>query len=205
MKHRLLAVATATLRAACGRLCRSAPFPAQGALRSPQLRNEGKSRSAGRKFRSAIQHALREVGIAGLEWQAESLAGSVAVFIGEGQRPVHKPAQGNALGNMPRDGQSPERASQNRLPPCDALSRAYAFKTCLTQGGARSSLALGWLVAGRWPWASRDRPLKFLHLPAHRFAGKLPLQRIPEREAFSYCVSVALKTRSRHRRGGGGE
>lgn len=25
--------------------------------------------------------------------------------------------------------------------------------------------------------------LKFLHLPAHRLAGKLPLQRIPEREA----------------------
>ena len=34
-KHRLLAVATVTLRAACGRLCRFAPFPGMVAFPSP--------------------------------------------------------------------------------------------------------------------------------------------------------------------------
>ena len=53
-----------------------------------------------------------------------------------GQRPSHKPAQGNALGNPPRKPPSPERAEQG-VPPFQGLG----YFSSSTQG-----VALGWLV-----------------------------------------------------------
>ena len=46
----------------------------------------------------------------------------------------------------------------------------------------------------RLPWAGLSQAvgLKFLHLPAHRIAGKLPLQRIPEREARLALVAFRI-------------
>ena len=73
-----------------------------------------------------------------------------------------KPAQGKASlratpwVNGPRNHQAPtgrDRSGHTRCIPqsCSAPLGLCPFYHFQTQGGARSSLALGWLVAGRWP------------------------------------------------------
>ena len=75
------------------------------------------------------------------------------IAVPEGQRPINKPAQGKTLGIAPL----PMRAMKGRRKTSRWVRRFVAplhgsfFFCANTQGGARASLALGWLVAGLWP------------------------------------------------------
>ena len=66
------------------------------------------------------------------------------IFAAEGQRPGNMPAQGNALGSVRRT----DKALKGRDISGTPLQGFALFFISDTQGGARSSLALGWHVTG---------------------------------------------------------